>query len=103
MLNTERLAIVSPKALSEVLTIKSYDFVKPAQFRFGLGRLLGIGILLAEGDEHKMQRKHLMPAFAFRHVKDLYPVFWEKAREVNDRVIAVYSIRTDIDDRACRR
>jgi cytochrome P450 len=81
MLNTERLAIVSPKALSEVLTIKSYDFVKPAQFRFGLGRLLGIGILLAEGDEHKMQRKHLMPAFAFRHVKDLYPVFWEKARE----------------------
>lgn len=22
-----------------------------------------------------------MPAFAFRHVKDLYPVFWDKARE----------------------
>ncbi|KAH0595801.1 hypothetical protein MHUMG1_06349 [Metarhizium humberi] len=23
-----------------------------------------------------------MPAFAFRHIKDLYPVFWRKAREV---------------------
>ncbi len=25
------------------------------------------------------QRKSLMPAFAYRHVKDLYPVFWEKS------------------------
>ena len=38
-------------------------------------------MLLAEGDEHKMQRRNLLPAFAFRHVKDLYPVFWAKARE----------------------
>jgi hypothetical protein len=22
-----------------------------------------------------------MPTFAFRHIKDLYPVFWRKARE----------------------
>ncbi|EFY88698.1 cytochrome P450 78A3 [Metarhizium acridum CQMa 102] len=29
-----------------------------------------------------MQRRNLMPAFAFRHIKDLYPVFWRKAREV---------------------
>lgn len=28
------------------------------------------------------QRKLLMPAFAFRHVKDLYPVFWSKSREL---------------------
>jgi cytochrome P450 len=88
MLNSERLLIVSPKALSEVLTTKSYDFIKTQQFRVGLGRLLGIGILLAEGDEHKMQRKNLMPAFAFRHVKDLYPVFWDKSREVTQAMTA---------------
>lgn len=41
-----------------------------------------MGILLAEGDEHKKQRKDLMPAFAYRHVKDLYPVFWGKSREL---------------------
>ena len=39
-------------------------------------------MLLAEGDEHKQQRKMLMPAFSYRHVKDLYPVFWSKGREV---------------------
>ncbi|KAL8949349.1 MAG: hypothetical protein Q9222_004535 [Ikaeria aurantiellina] len=50
--------------------------------REGLGRLLGIGILLAEGDEHRTQRKNLMPAFAYRHIKDLYPVFWAKSAEM---------------------
>jgi len=23
-----------------------------------------------------------MPAFAFRHIKDLYPTFWSKSREL---------------------
>ncbi|KAJ4424852.1 hypothetical protein N0V82_000571 [Gnomoniopsis sp. IMI 355080] len=81
LLNSERLLLTSPKALAEVLVTKNYDFQKPAMMRYGLGRLLGIGVLLAEGEEHKFQRKNLMPAFAFRHVKDLYQVFWEKSRE----------------------
>ncbi|RDW77310.1 cytochrome P450 monooxygenase-like protein [Coleophoma cylindrospora] len=81
LLNSERILVASPKALAEVLTTKNYDFIKPAHITTGLGRLLGVGVLLAEGDEHKVQRKNLMPAFAFRHVKDLYPVFWNKSRE----------------------
>lgn len=81
-LNQERLLVTTPKTLGEVLVTKNYDFIKPAHFRNGLGRILGIGILLAEGDEHKTQRKNLMPAFAYRHVKDLYPVFWSKSREM---------------------
>ncbi|KAI9718714.1 MAG: hypothetical protein M1812_003888 [Candelaria pacifica] len=82
MFNSERIMPTNPKAFSEVLTLKSYDFQKPKLLRSGLGRILGIGILLAEGDEHKAQRKNLMPAFAYRHVKDLYPIFWSKAAEV---------------------
>ncbi|KAH6845196.1 cytochrome P450 [Chaetomium sp. MPI-CAGE-AT-0009] len=79
--NQERLFVTSPKALAEVLVTKNYEFIKPEQFRFSIGRILGVGILLAEGDEHKVQRKNLLPAFAFRHIKDLYPVFWAKSRE----------------------
>lgn len=78
----ERLLITNPKALGEVLVTKNYDFAKPYHFRNSLGRILGIGILLAEGEEHKTQRKNLMPAFAYRHVKDLYPTFWSKSREM---------------------
>ncbi|CAK7205634.1 hypothetical protein SEUCBS139899_008412 [Sporothrix eucalyptigena] len=81
LFNQERLIITKPKALAEVLVSKNYDFVKPSQMRHALSRILGVGILLAEGDEHRFQRKMLAPAFAFRHIKDLYPVFWRKGRE----------------------
>jgi cytochrome P450 len=81
LFNQERLLLTSPKALSEVLVTRAYDFVKPAEVVWILGRLLGHGVLLAEGDEHKAQRRNLSPAFSFRHVKDLYPILWNKSRE----------------------
>jgi hypothetical protein len=52
--NEPRVLITSPKALGEVLVQRSYEFVKPARVRIGIGKLLGIGVLLAEGDEHKV-------------------------------------------------
>lgn len=63
---------------------RSYEFEKPSGVRHLLVTLLGNGLLVAEGDEHKHQRKSLMPAFSFRHIKDLYPEFWSKTREVVD-------------------
>lgn len=54
LFNESRVLVTSPKALAEVLVQRNYEFVKPARIRKGLGRLLGVGILLAEGDEHKV-------------------------------------------------
>lgn len=81
LFNVERVVPTSPKALAEVLVTKSQDFTKPKSIRKLLGAILGDGLLISEGDDHKMQRKGLMPAFAYRHVKDLYPLFWSKAQE----------------------
>jgi hypothetical protein len=53
-MNSERVLVTTPKALAEVLVAQSYEFIKPAQLKTGLGRVLGEGILLAEGDEHKV-------------------------------------------------
>ncbi|KAL9585650.1 MAG: hypothetical protein Q9212_001387 [Teloschistes hypoglaucus] len=80
--NADRILVASPKAIGEVLVQKSYDFVKPSFLRTSIAQILGVGILLAEGDEHKQQRKNLMPAFAFRHVQDLYPEFWSISRHL---------------------
>ncbi|OAL38606.1 hypothetical protein AYO20_02256 [Fonsecaea nubica] len=80
--NRERLLVTNPKGLAEVLNTKSYEFIKPELLRTGIGRVLGVGVLLAEGDDHKAQRKNLMPAFHFRHIKELYPIFWSKSREM---------------------
>lgn len=82
LFNRERLLVTNSKALAEVLTTKNYDFVKPEVLRNGLALVLGIGVLLAEGDDHKAQRRDLMPAFHFRHIKELYPIFWSKSQEM---------------------
>ncbi|KAF7548176.1 hypothetical protein G7Z17_g7236 [Cylindrodendrum hubeiense] len=79
ILGTERLLVVSPDALAEVLVSKSYDFRKPAFVVTELRQVLGMGVLLAEGDHHKVQREGLQPAFAFRHVKDMYGMMWSVA------------------------
>lgn len=82
MFNTEFLLLVSPTVLAEVLVQKPYEFIKPSILVSGLGQILGVGVFLAEGEEHKKQRKNLMPAFAFRHIKELYPIFWSKSGEL---------------------
>lgn len=87
MFNRDRVLVVSPKALSEVMVTKSYDFIKPDFVRAGIGRILGNGILFAEGEEHKIQRKNLSPAFNFRHIKQLYPIFWNKSVEMVEAII----------------
>lgn len=54
--NLERVAVVSPAALAEVLVHKCYDFEKPPQLRKGISRILGLGLFLAEGEVHKVSR-----------------------------------------------
>lgn len=100
--NLERVAVTNPKALGEVLVTKVYDFQKHELVRQALRRITGDGILFAEGEEHKVnltlklplcidsnsqylhqsQRKNLLPAFSYRHIKNLYPVFWDKSIEM---------------------
>jgi hypothetical protein len=54
LFNEPRILVTSPKGLAEVLVQRNYEFIKPQTIRKGLGQLLGVGILLAEGDEHKV-------------------------------------------------
>lgn len=86
--HTDRLILTSPAALADVLVHKSYDFEKPPWSRLFLRKFLGDGLLMTEGDEHKHHRKHIMPAFHFRHIKELYPVFWNKSIRLCNAVTA---------------
>lgn len=53
--NMERVAVVTPKALADVLVNNCYDFEKPEPLRRGISRILGMGLFLAEGDVHKVE------------------------------------------------
>lgn len=79
--HAERLIVASPAAVADVLVNKSYDFEKPTWLRNTLRRFLGDGLVILEGDVHRHHRKQIMPAFHFRQIKELYPVFWAKSIE----------------------
>ena len=44
-------------------------------------------------EDNQRQRRALLPAFAFRHIKDLYPLFWDKSVEMTNAIS--HSLKTD--------
>ncbi|KAK0107620.1 hypothetical protein ONS96_003426 [Cadophora gregata f. sp. sojae] len=80
--NQERILVTSPKALAEVLVQKVDDYDHPAFMKFAAERVTGKGMQFATGEDHKTQRKHLMPAFSPVHIKTLIPTFWEETTKM---------------------
>jgi len=71
--------VAKPQLLADILVHKAYDFIKPPKVSAFLRHVLGDGLIMIEGDQHKFLRKNTMPAFSFRHIKDLYPMMWDKS------------------------
>lgn len=96
--NRERIMPTDAKTLQEVLHQKSYIFVKPAITRGGLAVVLGLkGILFAEGDVHRHQRKIMMPAFQHKHIKDLVTTFWSLSMYLADKIAESTRVSPDED------
>ncbi|KAI1421794.1 cytochrome P450 [Xylaria sp. FL1777] len=74
-----QVVVTKPRMLADLLVHKPYDFIKPPKISGLLRHVLGDGLIMVEGDQHKFLRKNTMPAFAFRHIKDLYPMMWKKS------------------------
>ncbi|KAF2848751.1 cytochrome P450 [Plenodomus tracheiphilus IPT5] len=89
LFHSNRMILSGPATIADVLVNKSYDFEKPAWARDFLRRFLGDGLLMTEGDEHRHHRKLIMPAFHFRHIKELYPVFWSKSIDLCNTLDAI--------------
>lgn len=81
MFNTLSLFTTDPRAISHVLT-HSDEFEKPGDAKAALD-LLGGGLILAEGERHRKQRRIMNPAFGPAQVKSFVPIFNQKASEVH--------------------
>lgn len=92
--NSEVLLVNSLEALKQVLQTKCYAFKKPEFFRKLAGEIVGKGLLLREGEEHKMMRRQLAGAFSMPNIRKLLPVFQEKAKDVSDVLNRVISSET---------
>ncbi|KAK0228974.1 cytochrome P450 [Armillaria fumosa] len=78
-LGEDRLLVSDPKALQYIYQTSGYGFIKPPG-RKELRRLInGTGILYVEGDDHKRQRKVLLPGFGVPEARFYVPVFFTYA------------------------
>jgi cytochrome P450 len=70
------------RALGHILQ-RSDIYQKPYPMRFALEKILGAGLIVAEGDAHRRQRKVLNPAFGPSQLRALTDVMLDKANEVS--------------------
>ncbi|RIB21088.1 cytochrome P450 [Gigaspora rosea] len=75
LFNKPYLLISDPKIVQQVLVNRPYDHPKYFTTREMAKELVGEGILLAQGDSHKRQRKMMNPSFAFSNIKEMVPTF----------------------------
>jgi len=84
--------------LQQVFANDGRVWLKPKGDR--LSAFLGLkGLLFLEGDEHRHQRRIMMPAFSFGHIKNLVPTFWDKSMYLADQVAAEASTAEESDVR----
>ncbi|KZP15927.1 cytochrome P450 [Athelia psychrophila] len=81
VLGGQRLVLLDPTAVSHI--VHTHDnYQRPSGIRDMLHRLAGPGLLWAEGDVHRRQRRILAPAFTNQRLRDIYPVLLECAEKV---------------------
>ncbi|KAH6919107.1 cytochrome P450 [Coprinopsis sp. MPI-PUGE-AT-0042] len=78
-----RLYTTDLKALSHILA-RSDIYQKPEPAKYALSQLLGDGLIVVEGEEHKNQRRVMNPAFSAVAIRELTEIFVEKSVELRD-------------------
>jgi cytochrome P450 len=77
-----RVLTTDLKAINHINT-RADVFQKPVFAQRALGQVFGNGLLIAEGDAHRAQRRVMNPAFGPGHVRDLTGIFLDKANEAS--------------------
>ncbi|CAM0139682.1 unnamed protein product [Umbelopsis sp. WA50703] len=82
--NTPRVLVSDPELLKQILVVHQYDFVKPKQLAEFIGKILGVGLLVAEGEEHRHQRKLLNPVFSINAIRSMVPDMFVPAKRLTE-------------------
>ncbi|KZV95952.1 cytochrome P450 [Exidia glandulosa HHB12029] len=83
LFGTYQLVTTDTRANTHVL-FASHIFQRSDAVRRATKRMLGEGILYAEGERHRDQRRLLNPAFGFSHVRLMTQVFIEKGMQLRE-------------------
>ncbi|KAJ6541457.1 cytochrome P450 [Mycena capillaripes] len=76
-----KLVLCDPKAVNHFYSMERSIYVKSKLGRAVIANLFGRGLLWAEGESHKRQRKALTPAFSNAVIRRLTEVFYDSAHK----------------------
>ncbi|CAE6450061.1 unnamed protein product [Rhizoctonia solani] len=77
------LCTIDMRAINYIMS-RNTMFPKSKRLRIGLARILGEGLLSAEPEAHKRQRRIMNPSFNTPHIRNLVPIFWAKSNQLRD-------------------
>ncbi|KAH8664236.1 cytochrome P450 [Xylariales sp. PMI_506] len=78
----EVLLLNSVTAYKGILQTHCYDTVKPSVLSRLVGEVTGTGLLFAEGDYHKQQRRLLTDPFSVPNIRKILPLFQAKTKSL---------------------
>ncbi|OJT02316.1 11-oxo-beta-amyrin 30-oxidase [Trametes pubescens] len=83
-----RVVLTDPKAIAHFYTHETFTYVQTKLARVAIENLFGRGLLWAEGESHKRQRKAISPAFSNVAIRRMTSIFYD----------SVYKLRTNWDN-----
>ncbi|KAF7976119.1 hypothetical protein HWV62_7559 [Athelia sp. TMB] len=84
LLGGTQLVLCDPKAIAHYYSKETYGYVLTGFSRMLVETMIGRGLMWAEGDSHKRQRKTLTPAFSNSAIRHLTPIFIDSAYKVKN-------------------
>lgn len=88
--NIQRVLITATTGVHDIFSLRPYEFPKPTFVKTIFRGVIGDGLVVVDGEQHKMQKKALQPAFKTSNIKALHRVFEQKALALVD------ALNTDI-------
>ncbi|TFK65852.1 cytochrome P450 [Pluteus cervinus] len=84
LFGSKKVMIRDPKAVAHFYSKETYGYVQTRLAKVFIETLFGRGLLWAEGDSHKRQRKALSPAFSNAAIRRLTSVFYDSAYKTKE-------------------
>ncbi|KAJ3498395.1 hypothetical protein NLJ89_g10225 [Agrocybe chaxingu] len=97
---SSRIVICDPRANAHFYSKETFGYIQTKLARVFIENLFGRGLLWAEGDSHRRQRKALSPAFSNAAIRRLTPIFYDaayKMRAIWDAMLDAGSGEASID------
>ncbi|PKB93034.1 cytochrome P450, partial [Rhizophagus irregularis] len=84
--NRPTIVVADTKIIQDITLNHVYDYIKPPEMWNDFVKIIGRGLVLAESEEHKRQRKMMNPAFAHNNIKEMVPTFIRVASTLKELI-----------------